>query len=876
MSRTIRMRYVAARVAAAAMLAALPLMTFAPVAGATQAGGLDPSFGTGGRVVTDFGGRTANGMALQADGKIVVVGGPDVAVARYNADGSPDSAFGSVGQVFSDFGAADAGRAVAVQSDGKIVAVGTNGCCGSVAIILARFNANGTPDATFDSDGKVTLAIPGAEDYAQAIALQADGRILVGGSTDGALLVARLEADGSLDATFDTDGLAVPFPGDSEQATGLAVLSDGKIVVGGTRFGCCAPFRSDFELVQLNDDGSTDLSFGPNNDGRVLTDINAESDDYAFGMALQSDGAIVLAGQSNNVFQTYDLAVARFTTSGSLDPTFGTNGVVITNLGPDNEQARGVAIDPDGKIVVAGQSTGNQQSDFAVVRYNSNGTPDAGFGTGGVVKTDFAGGDDKGAAVAVQPDGNVVVAGYTVSGTFKFGLARYLGVAPPATVPDAPTSVTAAAGDAEASLGWVAPPDGGSQITSYTIDWTSTAGDGSTTAAGGVTSATITGLTNGADYTFTVSATNDVGTGPSSDPSNIVAPQAGAPPPQTTTEEIPPSGGTATTDPDSIGPTPEDPVTTSVVVPSTAAGGSVTVAETAVTQTPPAGGYQFLGQQIDITSTVETDSNNPLTIVFTIDSSVLLAATGMATPPPESVAVTRAEEGSPVVIPDCIDVGPPIDPDPCVSDRQYVGDDLQITILTGSASHWNTAVKPIALTVADSGYTPKTVTVAQGGVAVWTFTGVNPHSVTDNLKLGAAKGPRFDSGPLTSGRFGSDFRAAGTYTYGSTVRADRKFAGTIGVPLLITPTTGSTATAFSVTWSSATINGYVFDVQYRFKRAGAKNFAAAKTWQTGVTTVSGVFTPPSGVGTYALSARLRNATTGMASLWSPEFSITVQ
>jgi plastocyanin len=452
-----------------------------------------------------------------------------------------------------------------------------------------------------------------------------------------------------------------------------------------------------------------------------------------------------------------------------------------------------------------------------------------------------------------------------------------------AAPPGAPTNVTAAAGDAQASISWGVPvSDGGDPINSYTV--TASPGESTALVAGDVTTATITGLTNGTAYTFTVTAANATGTGPASSPSNSVTPVAGAPAPDSTQEMVPPSGGTATTDPANAGPSPADPVTTSVTVPATSDGGSVTIAETAVSETPPTGGYQFLGQQIDITSTAATSASNPLTIVFTIDSSAIRAAFGLgstdALPAADQVDVTRAEgTGSPTVIPACTSASPPIAPDPCITSRQYVndGDDLQITVRTGSASHWNTAIKPAAVTVTNSGYSPKAATVVLGGTIVWTFAGSKFHSATDNLKLGPAKAPLFNSGPLVSGRYGYVFRAAGTYTYGSTVKGDPgSFAGSIGVPVRVGPASGGTTTTFTVTWSSAALPGYVFDVQYRFMKAGTKSWSGYKAWQTGASGTSGAFVPPTGKGSYTFSARLRNAATGMASLWSPEVAILVR
>jgi plastocyanin len=249
----------------------------------------------------------------------------------------------------------------------------------------------------------------------------------------------------------------------------------------------------------------------------------------------------------------------------------------------------------------------------------------------------------------------------------------------------------------------------------------------------------------------------------------------------------------------------------------------------------------------------------------------------MSAPPPDGVDITRAESGSPVVIPACTSDTPPIAPDLCVSNRQYdAKGDLRITILTSSASHWNTAIKPVGVAVNNTGYTPRTVTVDQGGIVVWSFAGTKSHSATDNLKLGPAKAPLFNSGVIATGRYGTAFRAAGTYTYGSTVKGDPgSFAGSVAVPLKVSPTTGGTTTSFTVTWSSAMQTGYVSDVQYRFLKAGGKSWSPLKAWKVGAIATIGAFTPTSGAGTYAFSARLRNTASGMASLWSPEVAITV-
>ena len=446
------------------------------------------------------------------------------------------------------------------------------------------------------------------------------------------------------------------------------------------------------------------------------------------------------------------------------------------------------------------------------------------------------------------------------------------------SVPLAPTGVLAAAGNGTASVAWHAPAwDGGTDVLDYTIFAN---GSAIATAAAGATTATLA-VTNGTTYMFTIAARNAIGLSALSAPSAAVTPQAGAAPPAVVTAEVPP--GSAANVSSGVGSaTPQDPLITTVAVPATAAGGSVSIVETASTGAPPSGGYQFMGQQIDITSTSATSTANPLTIVFTVDDSAVRTAFALGPTDPlpaaDTVDITRAEgSGSPVVIAPCTSATPPIAPDPCVASRIYVSGDLQATVLTGSASHWNSVVRPAAVTVADAGYAPRLVRVRQGSAVVWTFAGTRAHTVTDASRLGtAAKPALFNSGPLLSGRFGYVFRAAGTYPYGSLAPRDpSNMTGAVEVAVLASPATGTTNTTFTVTWSAASISGYVFDISYRFQKAGTTAWTEWK-WQAGQTATSARFTPNRGAGTYALIARLRNSATGNASLWSPEMRILVR
>src|SRR5947209_5776224 len=271
-------------------------------------GDLDATFGTGGRVLTDFGGGAgARALALQADGRIVVAGlsrvgvGDDFALARYNPNGSLDSSFGSGGRVLTDFGLDDEARAVVLQADGKIVVAGGSG---GAFFALARYNADGTLDPSFGSEGRVCTNV-GGRDGARALALQSDGKIVVAGFSDVVgfgFALARYNPDGSLDPSFGSGGRVLT--GGVALARGLALQSDGKIVVAGFSD---AGGGQDFALARYNPDGTLDLTFGTG--GKVTTDFGGFDD--AFALALPTDGKIVVAGSDGS-----DFALARYETRG--------------------------------------------------------------------------------------------------------------------------------------------------------------------------------------------------------------------------------------------------------------------------------------------------------------------------------------------------------------------------------------------------------------------------------------------------------------------------------------------------------------------------------------------------------------------------------
>jgi uncharacterized delta-60 repeat protein len=397
------------------------------------AGDLDPSFDGDGTAITDFGSDdVANGVATQADGKIVAAGytrdpanGSDFAVARYNRDGSLDSGFGNGGKVQTDFGGSDdRGSAIAVQADGKIVVAGwalVPDVTFYTDVALARYNPDGSLDSSFGSGGKVLTNLE-RTDFANGLAIQPDGKIVVVGGErsapsgqDYSFAAVRYNPDGSLDSTFGGSGYVVtPFTDGLDSAEGAIVQPDGKIVAAGVA-DASSPDTQDLALARYNPNGSLDASF--DSDGKVQTRDPASAG--AWIVARQADGKLVVAGG----------IVARYNPDGSLDATFGSAGKVA--LG-ESTSARVVLVEPDRELVVAGTYFNPDQ--FVVAKLKENGSPDQSFGDDGQVKTDVGINYDDAYAAVLQSDGRIVVAGAAYA-SFRgppadFALTRYLNPAP--------------------------------------------------------------------------------------------------------------------------------------------------------------------------------------------------------------------------------------------------------------------------------------------------------------------------------------------------------------------------------------------------------------------------------------------------------------
>ncbi|MEO2091099.1 MAG: hypothetical protein ABGY75_16650, partial [Gemmataceae bacterium] len=404
------------------------------------AGSLDPTFGTGGRVTTDFQIRTPStdegrSVAVQSDGKVVVLGssgqsgtGRDFAVVRYLTNGTLDPSFGSGGKVIVSFGpGTDTGSGVVLQG-GKILVVGSSYQGGTTGndFAIARLNSDGSLDSSFGSGGKRLIDFGSLDDRGQAMTLQGDKVVVVGTSKQAAtgedFAIARLNSDGSLDGTFGSGGrMTVDFLSSKQQdnASAVAIQGDKIVVVGNSVVPYFRESASVFAVTRLNSDGSLDSSFG--GDGRTTIFAGSQFG-YARSVVI-TNGKILLGGES-----LHQIALVRLAVDGDEpDPTFGAGGMTIFNYGPGLYDNEGWSIAMQGdKIIVAGSTWqgGTRGMDFGVTRFTANGSLDTSFGSAGRQTISFDTGNEYAWSVAVQPDGKIVAAGYASSSSGDFAVAR--------------------------------------------------------------------------------------------------------------------------------------------------------------------------------------------------------------------------------------------------------------------------------------------------------------------------------------------------------------------------------------------------------------------------------------------------------------------
>ena len=399
----------------------LLLILFVSKTAFSQYGTLDTTFDSDGKVITFFGNyyATFQSLAFQQDGKIIAAGTVDnhggfyqFGIARYNPDGSLDSTFGIDGKVIGDFLGYQIGlKKMVLQSDGKILVSGiiytgyTN-----TASILARYNSNGSLDSTFGNNGFIV------RDFFQifAMVLQTDGKIIETGSFSDALgtssVICRYYENGTFDATFGNNGMITTSVELEYSANNnVALLSNGKIIVSGYKSNNSVADGKDYAVIRLSNNGSLDTTFG--NNGMVIIDV--DDSDYIDSLKIQTDGMIVFTGYSTHLETQYTWStsknILRLLSNGIQDTAFGINGIVTTPISPSS-----IEMQTDGKIVIVGSYNfvDIDLNEIALTRYNSNGTLDATFGNNGLVITYFTDNSRSNvAAVILQNNGQIVVAG---------------------------------------------------------------------------------------------------------------------------------------------------------------------------------------------------------------------------------------------------------------------------------------------------------------------------------------------------------------------------------------------------------------------------------------------------------------------------------
>ncbi len=389
----------------------------------TASGDLDAGFGTGGWVRLPITGSNQIGraVAMQPDGKVVIAGydnwntsNENIIMARYRADGVLDTSFGVGGVVTMSLSAGhDTAYAVDVQSDDKIVVAGLSTAGGVNVPAIVRFNADGSPDASFGTGGVVTTSLQPASVFLLSVAVLDDGRIVAGGgvvplSSSGApntFLLMRVLSNGSMDTTLGGTGLVTTaIPGGDAISWDMAVQSDGKILLGGYVWGNLG--GTDFALVRYNTDGSLDSAFGA---GGIVTQTISASD-YGYSVLVQQDGKIIIGGKADGG------GIARYNSDGSYDNTFGsnpaTNVVTYSVAGYQSTSFSKLALENNDYIVAAGSAyTPGLVAPIIVAVFDRDGIPDTDFGVGGLVTTTVDTHFASARAVTVQTDNKIVVAG---------------------------------------------------------------------------------------------------------------------------------------------------------------------------------------------------------------------------------------------------------------------------------------------------------------------------------------------------------------------------------------------------------------------------------------------------------------------------------
>ncbi|GEP52206.1 hypothetical protein FNO01nite_28780 [Flavobacterium noncentrifugens] len=391
-----------------------------------QPGTIDTTYGINGKVSNNLGGNAgANDSVLQPDGKLVTVGqtysiapGSSFLIARYLTDGNLDASFGTNGSVSVLGGDHCMAESVALQADGKIVVVGTalpaQNSNLSSNMMIVRYNTDGTLDNTFDGDGIKIIEL----DYSQslnAVLIQEDGKIIAGGlftilsnpnmDTPGLI---RFNSDGSLDTTFGVDGYVYTAGIYRGEITDMQFTDNGAIIAVGRTF-----IISKYLIIKYDSNGQLINSFGSDGTGFVEVALNQIAD--LFNCAIGTDGSIYASGGTFNGTK-YNAFMVKYHSDGTIDPTFANNGTLIKDFGnvngvPITSFAYGIAFDKNNQLILALTYGKPTDYDFGLQSYSKEGILNTSFGTNGLFSTTFGSGHEYVRTMVIQEDNKIILAG---------------------------------------------------------------------------------------------------------------------------------------------------------------------------------------------------------------------------------------------------------------------------------------------------------------------------------------------------------------------------------------------------------------------------------------------------------------------------------
>lgn len=401
-----------------------------------QSGQLDPSFGNGGWVNTDFGGKDQSGcVAIQPDGKLLVGGRTngisgsfDFIIARYLENGQLDLSFGDQGKVVMDFGSTQENvEFIHYLPDNKILIGGYSNLSPNTTSFVVRLELDGSVDKSFANQGVLSFKY-GRSTGILNMNLQDDGKYVFGcigviDTLDVDFLVTRFLPDGTLDTSFNHSGWTYyDFKTRENIPFDMLIQKDHKIFLSG----CSGVYpKANFAFVRYNEDGSLDSSFG--NMGSMQTDF-AGNQDVAYSSIIQEDGSFYVSGTVRDSITNYDFALAKYNSDGSLDQSFGNGGKLTYDFKGPVDFGLYMKQQKDGKLLVCGENNILTKNSFIVVRFNKDGSIDPKFGTNGIASLDVVNilTDDT-PSFTLQPDEKIVMVGNYKDGTnINFLIMRFL------------------------------------------------------------------------------------------------------------------------------------------------------------------------------------------------------------------------------------------------------------------------------------------------------------------------------------------------------------------------------------------------------------------------------------------------------------------